>query len=303
MNNLNNLYPCLESIKTNTKEVTYETIVVCYLFSKDNLRKLKKDFPHVKIIKSDEIRGFSENNNLALRQAKGRHCFVLNDDTYFDTPVITELVNCLDKLPKDVIVVSPTVYNTNGSIQHCGRPKYNLFTIILYNLGLLRWYENHSKFTNKKGVFQTYNLFGAAFLIRTKEFESLGFFDESFFFCPEDIALSTKINKMGYRCFVKADSSLMHVGGGTWSKTIQATKPATEKGNLIFFGSGCFYKKMLYILISSSIHALRFLYWLIIKNDESSKRIVMMNANRNAIYAVFSNKTPKELFVKFFNKM
>jgi len=79
MNNLKNLYPCLESIKKYTT-VSYETLVTAYLFTPENLKKAKEDFPWVTFIESNEIRGFSENNNLALRQAKGRYCFVLNDE-------------------------------------------------------------------------------------------------------------------------------------------------------------------------------------------------------------------------------
>ena len=173
MNNLKNLYSCLDSIRKNTCDITYETFVVAYLFSKENLNKVKEDYPWVRFIESNEIRGFSENNNLALQQAKGKYCFILNDDTYFDTPVINELAKCLDYLPTEVAVISPTVYGISGNVQHCGRPKYNLFTILLYNIGLLDWYENHSKYTNKKGVFQTYNIFGAAFMIRSEIFKSV----------------------------------------------------------------------------------------------------------------------------------
>lgn len=53
MNNLKNLYPCLESIRKYTS-VTYETLVVAYLFTPDNLRKAKEDFPWVTFIESNE---------------------------------------------------------------------------------------------------------------------------------------------------------------------------------------------------------------------------------------------------------
>lgn len=36
MNNLKNLFPCLDSIKQQTK-ISYEVWVVAYLFSKENL--------------------------------------------------------------------------------------------------------------------------------------------------------------------------------------------------------------------------------------------------------------------------
>lgn len=94
MNNLKNLYPCLDSIRKYT-HVSYETLVVAYLFSKENLERLKRDYSWIRIIESNEIRGFSENNNLALRQARGQYCYVLNDDTIMDSPVIDRLVETI----------------------------------------------------------------------------------------------------------------------------------------------------------------------------------------------------------------
>ena len=128
MNNLDNLYPCLDSIKTQTQKVSYETFVVAYLFSEDKILKLKTDYPWVIIIESNEIRGFSENNNLALRLAKGKYCFVLNDDTYHRESVIDELFDELNNLPEQIAILSPIILNVDGSVQYCGRPKYNLFT-------------------------------------------------------------------------------------------------------------------------------------------------------------------------------
>ena len=81
MNRPDNLYPCLESIRKTTVKVTYEVLVVAYMYDPAGLVKAREDFPWVDFIESNEIRGFSENNNLALKQAKGRYCFVLNDDT------------------------------------------------------------------------------------------------------------------------------------------------------------------------------------------------------------------------------
>ena len=45
MNRPDNLYPCLESIRSTTKQVSYETLVVAYLYDKMALAKARKDFP------------------------------------------------------------------------------------------------------------------------------------------------------------------------------------------------------------------------------------------------------------------
>lgn len=302
MNNLINLYPCLESIRKYTKEVEYETLVVAYLFTKDNLEKVKADFPWVTFIESNEIRGFSENNNLALKQAKGKYCFVLNDDTYIADNAIGKLVETHNGLSEDIAVLCPTTKRPDGSVQHCGVAKFNMFTYILWCMGLLNYYVNHSRYVNKKGLFQTYNVHGACFLIRKSIFEDVNWFDERFFFCPEDIALSTKINNEGYKCFVDSNINIYHTGGGTWSNTIIATKPATAKGEYIFYGTNII-NKILFLIISTLRYGGCMLYWLIkmgVSFDEHKR--VMFTANKNAIFALYSHLSPKELFVKFYKK-
>ena len=192
MDNWGNITRCLDSIRTYTS-VSYEVLVVAYLFSRDNLARLLGEYPWVKVVESNEIRGFSENNNLALRQAKGRYCFVLNDDTELTMPAIDRLVATADSQPEDVAVVSPVLLNPDGSVQVCGRPPMNWRTFILHRLHL--WKESdQTDYVNKRGIFTTYNVIGAAFLIRTDIFRSLGWFDERYFFTPEDIALSTLDN-------------------------------------------------------------------------------------------------------------
>lgn len=302
MNNLKNLYPCLESIKKYTT-VSYETLVVAYLFSKENLEKVKKDFPWVTFIESNEIRGFSENNNLALRQAKGKYCFVLNDDTYHSSHVIDNLVKTIDDLPDDVAIVSPVTLNKNGTVQRCGKPKYTIFSYILGLMGVIKQYDSLSKYTNQTGVFLTYNISGAAFLIKTEIFKMVGWFDEKYFFCPEDIALSTKLNNIGYKCFVDSNVKLTHVGGGTWSKTIKATKPAGVKGLCYFYGEDGYIYKIVYIFLATFEYSLKALYWCAKSlGGLTEKKKTMITANLHAVYALYSRKTPKELFVRFFKK-
>ncbi len=302
MNNLKNLYPCLESIRKYTNKVSYETLLVAYLFSEDNLKKLREDYPWVTIVESNEIRGFSENNNLALRQARGKYCFILNDDTYHSQSVIDQLVISFDSLPDYVAVLSPMILNIDGSIQRCGRPKYDLWTYTLDFLHLSRFCT--SKYVNQEGIFETFNLSGACFMIRRDVFSKFGWFDERYFFCPEDVALSTNLNKLGYKCYVQSDIEMTHACGGTWSKTIRATKPASEKGCQLFYGKGSVWRCFYYTILSLFQNFVRWCYWklfYLIKRNEHCRS--MFIANSNAIHALLSLKTPKQLFVKYYEEL
>lgn len=307
MNNLKNLYPCLESIRKFTPQTTYETFVVAYLFSQENLEKLKADFPWVTFIESNEIRGFSENNNLALRQARGKYCFVLNDDTEMKMPVIDKLVETIESLPEDVAVVSPRAIYGNGDFQSCGRDVHTTWKSILSCLHLYNERRFLNKFKDAKGVFETGDVVGAFFLIKTDVFKQIGFFDERFFFCPEDLAVGYELRKRGLKHYVNADVVITHYegmsGGKTFSKTRMATAPSGNRGKLIFYSHG---NDLLYVALAV-ISALSFIpnmtYHYIRGLFQSSPNTDQMYAicDWRTFLSCFSRKTPKEIFLKYYH--
>lgn len=256
-------------------------------------------------MESREIRGFSENNNLALRQVESEFCFVINDDTSFDVDVIAGLVDSFNKISDSKLaVVSPVTLNGDGTIQRCGKPKYNLFTVVLSQLKLIGIYEKLSSKTNKIGLFQTYNISGACFFIKTNIFRDMGWFDDRYFFCPEDIALSTKLNESGYKCYVNTEIKVTHYGGATRSRIQSATIPAMEKGECLFYGGDSCLKRCIYILSVSIPRMIKFLYWGVIYGiSKNNTAKMMLLANRNSIASLFSRKTPKEIFIKYYKNI
>lgn len=299
MNNIKNLFPCIESIQLQTKENSFEIIVVAYLFSNENLELLKIKFPDVNIIESKEIRGFSENNNIALRIANGKYCLILNDDTLMKMPVIDLLIDSFNKEPNASIISPKTVFQ-DGSLQSCGRPQINIFTYFLSVLKIWKEQKVKSKYTYQKGIFQSYNIVGAVFMIKTEVLKNLGYFNETYFFCPEDIDLSTLANKKGYKCFVNDDIILIHIEGGTASPIQTATYPAAIKGMILFLGNTYFKKIIISIIIFFEL-LFKWIYWII--NFKSQSRKLNINKCKNAFEALFSNKTPKEIFIKFYTKI
>lgn len=304
MNNLPQLEDCLNSIKKYTRLVSYETWVVAYFFSEDNLQKLKEHYSWVKIIVSNEIRGFSANNNLALKEAQGKYCFVLNDDTYFDTTVIDDLYVTISQ-NEEMTLVSPQILSKDRTIQYSGIPPINWidWLLILYKLKNERK-DRSMRYIRKEGLFQTYNIIGAAFLIRTDIFRKYGFFDERYFFGPEDKALSTLLNKNGYTCFVNADIKLIHLGGetgGPKSSTVCATRPAERLGCVIMYSEGKLYRRMIlsvFVWINSSIWACGWLLKMLLFRNKSFKYSFV--ANLNVCRIIFSHRSTTEIFKQFY---
>lgn len=306
MNKPDLLCVCLDSIREQTHQVSYEVLVVAYLFSADNLSMIRQAYPWVQFIESNEIRGFSENNNLALRQARGRYCFVVNDDTKLTTSVLDQLVNTFEhRVSERVAIVSPILLDANGKVQICGvKPKtYRDAVLECFRL----WkYHSPSPYTNQPGLFRSYNIIGAAFMIRTDIFKALGWFDERFFFCPEDIALSTLVNQKGYECWVDNEARLIHYEGlssHSLSRIQTATKPAATRGTLIYFGTTTPRRWLLslatvfYYMPKVIVFGIKYFF------KKSEQDGIKVTSAWHAICAAFSRRSPKEIFIHYYTKL
>lgn len=304
MNNLKNLYPCLNSIKKYTN-VSYETFVVAYLFSKENLQKVKQDFPWVTFIESNEIRGFAENNNLALKRAKGKYCFVVNDDTEMHMPVIDKLIEDFYGLSEKVAIISPKIVTPVGAISACGKRPVPFW---LYVFGVFRLGNNiGKKFVNGVGLFKSYNIIGAAFIIKTAIFKRIGWFDETYFFCPEDVVVSETLNEMGYECWVDANIEITHYEGmssKSTSLTQTATKPAALMGEIIHYTQDHKFKEIYVRPILGGIAFLQMIFHVLcfsLKKENYHKILAL--GYYNSFIASFSRKSPKDIFIKYYSSI
>ncbi len=305
MNNYGQLKECLDSIKNNTKKKSYEVLLVAYFFSAENLKKLYDEYPWVKVIISDETRGFSENNNLALHQAIGKYCFILNDDTYFNDDVIGGLYETMEA-NDNISALSPQVINPDGSLQFSGFPPHTWKNWIMILFKIRKDLDDkEKKYTNAVGLCRTYDLLGACIFIRTSILKEMGYLDERYFYGPEDRALTTQMNKEGYECWIDNNLKITHLGGATGgikTKTLLATRPANRKGWVIYHGEDVPIRK---IILKTCIWINSFIWifgWLVkfLMGNKFAKLSLL--ANINVCRTIFNDESPKETFIRFYKK-
>lgn len=306
MNNLGNLFPCLDSLYNTTKQRSFEAIVVAYMFSEENLKLLKEKYPQVRVYVNNEIKGFSENNNLALKIAQGKYALILNDDTYFTDPLIDTLVADIEKLPHDVAIISPTIEHINLKKIAKGRMPSNSFA--RYLCSIIRINLPRSKkelsYINGNGIFQTYNISGCVFLIKMDVFKAMGFFDERYFFGPEDVALSTKLNENGYKCYADSDVKITHLQGTTFGKTSMATYPAAVMGRLMFICGNSKLKWFIARLCYTLVLVLSVIYLsFVVFFKETDILTIKKTRYVNLLRVLWTNKTTKEIFEMFYGML
>ena len=302
MNRPDLLYPCLESMREHTS-CSYEILLTAYRFSEGNLAALRRDWPEVRIFENRELSGFAENNNIALREASGRFCFVVNDDTLMDMPVIDRLLEDFGKLPEKVAAISPKIVLKDGSIQTCGRAPWTPCRYLRHYLHMVDE-SKPGKWSCKPGLFRSWTLNGACFLIRTDVFREAGWFDETYTFTPEDIALGQLLNDMGKEVWTDADVSITHLAGATAGPMETAIKPTRVRGSLIFYSGG---SPIVYALMGAFIwcvEALRALRWLPARrNDPRSHAAIMYRSARNVMGSIFTRKSTKQIFTELYKEV
>lgn len=306
MNRPDNLYPCLDCISTNTR-VECKTFVVAYKYDKDSLKEAVARYPWVEFIVSDEWRGFAENNNLALRKVDTPYTLIINDDTEFDGPMIDTMVADFEALGDHAGIIASPLYNQDGTIQFCGRKSFSAGYYIRHAWHLA---DNPSSFDGFESIavdgrtlYRVGNVSGACFMIRSDLFRRLGFFDERFFFTPEDIALSEAVAKAGYGVYMDSSLHLVHKYHGSTSRMTACIRPAEIRGCLIHLSRGSVIR---YAIIAIPVWAAE-----MSKRIKASVRCIIggtdrdrtsLQVYRNTTRSIFSNKTTKEIFLKYLPK-
>ena len=151
-------------------------------------------------------------------------------------------------------------------------------------------------------VFRTSNITGAAFLIKTDVFRELGWFDETYFFTPEDIALSTLARRKGYGVYVDRAVSVVHKWRTTASRISPAVRPAAVRGSLLFFSGG---SRIKYFLLALPVwlaeSAKRAKAAVRLRFADSAANRIAWETFRNITCSIFTRLTPKQLFIKYFH--
>ena len=189
--------------------------------SQDGSREyLEGKFPCVKFSWNADNRGFAVANNQALRQARGRYILFLNPDTIVAEDTISISLKFMEQHP-DAGALGVTMIDGSGEFLKESKRAYpSLWTSFFKMTGLSSLFPTSSLFAKYHlGHLDPHKnheidvLAGAFFLTRREVIDKTGGFDETFFMYGEDIDLSYRIQKQGYKNYYCAETSIIHFKG------------------------------------------------------------------------------------------
>ena len=194
----------------------------------DSMELLAERFPTVRTLRNDRNYGFAEGYNKALAQIEADYYVLLNSDVEVDAGWIGPLADWMASHPECGICApkllaldrgADGVWHRTARFEYAGAAGGHLdFFGYPYCRGrvLSRVAQDEGQFDSPARVFWAS---GAALMIRSGLWRTLGGFDDRFFAHMEEIDLCWRAQALGWQVWVIPQSRVYHIGGGTLPST------------------------------------------------------------------------------------
>ncbi len=219
------LEQCLYSVRKAATGISVEILVADNASTDGTREYLGNRFPEVKFSWNSENLGFAKANNRELAKAGGKYILFLNPDTIVPEQCFRETIDYLDAHP-DAGALGIRMLDGTGNFLPESRRSFPSPLTSLYKLtGLANLFPRSTIFAkyhmghlSPETTHETDVLSGAFMMVRKKILNTTGGFDEAFFMYGEDIDLSYRIQKKGFRNIYFAGSEIIHFKGESTRK-------------------------------------------------------------------------------------
>ena len=220
------LEQCLISVQKACKGISSEIFVVDNNSVDGSVKMLREKFKDVILIANTDNKGFSKANNQAIRKSKGEYVLLLNPDTIVEDDTFRKVVLFMDEHP-DGGGLGVKMIDGNGKYlpeSKRGFPSPEASFYKIFGLSKLfpkskMFSKYHLGYLDKEKTYSVDVLAGAFMLLRKSVLDKIGLLDESFFMYGEDIDLSYRIVKAGYKNYYYPETRIIHYKGESTKKS------------------------------------------------------------------------------------
>lgn len=220
------LEQALHSVRKACFGIAAEIFVVDNKSVDGSCEMIKRKFAEVILIENNENTGFSKANNQAIKQAKGEFILLLNPDTVVEEDCFKKVIAFMQNTPD---AGSVGVKMIDGSGNFLPESKRGLPTpdVAFYKISGLaslfpkskRFGKYHLGYLDKNKTHVVDVLAGAFMMLRKSVLDKIGLLDEDYFMYGEDIDLSYRISKSGFKNYYFPETTIIHYKGESTKKT------------------------------------------------------------------------------------
>lgn len=215
------LLDCLSSVRASG--ATVEVIVVDNASQDGSVDRVVRSFPDVCVIRNAWNRGFAAAANQGAAAGRGAVIVLVNPDATVAPTAIESLIATLDDTSR-AGAVGAMVRNPDGSVQPSKRGFPSIWQSALHATVGVVWPHNPGTraylmadvdFSRPVRVGW---VSASAVAFRRTAFESVGGFDEAFFFFVEDADLCKRLRDAGWEIWFDPRAEVVHAWGGSWTR-------------------------------------------------------------------------------------
>ncbi len=220
------LEQCLNSVKRALQNVSGEVFIVDNNSIDNSLEMVRSKFPDYHLIANKDNKGFSKANNQAIEISKGEYILLLNPDTVVEEDTFEKVIHFMDQHP-DAGGLGVRMLDGKGKFLPESKRGLPTPLVAFYKIfGLSKIFPKSKRFgqyhLGHLSEFETNEieiLSGAFMLMRNDTLKKVGLLDEAFFMYGEDIDLSYRIIKGGYKNYYFPETRIIHYKGESTKKS------------------------------------------------------------------------------------
>jgi GT2 family glycosyltransferase len=201
------LLACLDAIERTHPTATEREILVLDNASTDgSAEAVRGRGGDVRLIALEQRTGKAENDSTLMREAKGRYCLLLNEDSELRPGASEALVAALDADPK-AAAAGAQLLDSNSTPVPCAWRFPGVSTALTGALFLHRWLtvQSKGKETRRVGWAQS-----SALLVRREAAAAIGYMDPEFFVYYDECDFAKRLSEAGWHSLFVPGAEAVH---------------------------------------------------------------------------------------------
>lgn len=219
------LEQCLHAVYNAARPFETEVFVVDNNSVDGSCAMIREKFPWVKLIENKHNAGFSKANNQALKLAAGKYCLLLNPDTVIEEVTFRNCISFMDEHP-DAGALGVKMIDGKANFLPESKRALPTPSVAFYKIfGLASLFPRskifgryHLGYLDKDQTHEVEILSGAFMFLRKDALNKTGLLDEEFFMYGEDIDMSYRMIKAGYKNYYYPGTTIIHYKGESTKK-------------------------------------------------------------------------------------
>jgi N-acetylglucosaminyl-diphospho-decaprenol L-rhamnosyltransferase len=201
------LLACLDAIeRTHPEGVEAEILVLDNASSDGSAEAVRARGDEVRLITLERRAGKAENDSTLMREANGRFCLLLNEDSVLRAGATATLIAALDADPR-AAAATPQLLDSNGSPVPCAWRFPGVGAALAGALFLHRWQTVQSKGSDTRAVDWAQS---SALLVRRDAAAAVSYMDPAFFVYYDECDFAKRLADAGWHSLFVPSAAAIH---------------------------------------------------------------------------------------------